>query len=175
MPSEVIIPSFVVIVLLIISSIYVVSALSNITSMLADALRAYNDNLAKLNNKVKIIDVNATLIDNDTLYVFLLIENQGENPIYKMSECDLIVEYTALSGDIVSTRLKYGTEWRVISIIIAGNYIVPFEERRVIGGSEIGVIEAVFKAADIDLSKPFRIVFASQYGVRDYKWVIISA
>lgn len=175
MPSEVIIPGFAVIVLLLVASIYFASMLTNAVSALADALRTYNDNLAKLNNKVKIVEAEAMIVGNGVLHVFLMVENQGYDPIYRMNECDLILEYTSLDAGVVPAKLRYGAEWWVESVIIAGDYTVSFDERRVIGGGEIGVIRAVFKAADLDPSRPFKVVFVSQYGSRDYKWVIIGA
>lgn len=177
MPSEVIIPGFVVIAVLLVVSIYAVTVLTGTISALADALRAHSENMAKLYNKVEIVDARVNAYDNSTgvLDLTLLVKNIGEDPVYLMDKCDLIVEYSTAGSGVVVRRLTYGAEWFVEYVSIAGNYSVPFSERRLIGGGEVGVIRAVFTAGSIDLNKPFKVIFVSHYGTKGSRWVLYSA
>lgn len=175
MPSEVVIPGLTFIVLLLLAFMHVVLALLTTINMLADSLGTYSYNLSKLGDKIEIVDVDITVIDNNTLFIMLLVVNRGSNPIYQMDKCDLIIEYTTLTSTSISTRLRYRNDWYVEYVLITENYAIPFNERGLIGSGEIGVIKAVFRAIDVDLSKPLRIVFVSHYGAKDYRWVVYSA
>lgn len=177
MPSEVIIPGFVVIAVLLVVSVYAVSTLTSTISELASAVRAQGESVAKLYNRVEVLEVRVNGYDNvtSTLDLTILVENRGEDPIYLMDKCDLIVEYSSVDSKVVARRLRYGDEWSIEYVIIAGNFSVPFEERRFVGSGEVGAIRAVFSASDIDLGKPFKVVFVSHYGTRGSKWVFYSA
>lgn len=181
MPSEVILPSVAATLVLMIMASMFVGALVYSTAVLHGALKDYVDILArsKLN---RVVLTNATVLSvveigpglhrvEFRIYVY----NDGQDTIYAMEKCDLMVQYHTVSGDVRVVRLLYGVDWFVEGVIIVDDYLVNPSTTPAIGPSETGVVKGNFIAENIDTSRPVKVIFASHYGYTATRWLVLGS
>jgi len=146
----------------------VIDLAEEIKSNNALALKMIYDQVSIVNYTVNQLKwIGSNLMVNMTIYVL----NKGQDPLWNMNSTDIYVTYLENStGNIRSVRLVYGVNWTVDSIILTGNYTVPFTKHPLIDQGETGVINMVFYAP-INTTYPIRVTFVSQYGSRSAEWV----
>ena len=149
----------------------VIDLAKEIKSNNALALKMIYDQVSIVNYTVNQLKwVGSNLMVNMTIYVL----NKGQDPLWNMNSTDIYVTYLENStGNIRSIRLVYGVNWSVDSIILTGNYTVPFANHPLIDQGETGVINMVFYAP-INTTYPIRVTFVSQYGSRSAMWVLLG-
>uniref|UniRef100_A0A7C2BLP5 Flagellin n=1 Tax=Thermosphaera aggregans TaxID=54254 RepID=A0A7C2BLP5_9CREN len=174
MPSEIIIPGFTAIVLLLMVALSVTGALTTSLSLIVNAVKeAQEDSLRKMN---RVIIKQAIVNYRDgVLEAEILVENDGSNPVYKFEECDLILDYFSSNGMLKSVRLSYSSNWFVEKVFLVEDYSVSFTEHPLIDRGEVGEIRVLAFVNDLDVEKPLRIVFTTHYGSSDSKWVFANA
>ena len=149
----------------------VIDLAKEIKSNNALALKMIYDQVSIVNytvNQLKWVGTN--LVVNMTIYVL----NKGQDPLWNMNSTDIYVTYLENgTGNIRSVRLIYSVNWTVDSIILTGNYSVPFTKHPLIDQGETGVINMVFYAP-INTTYPIRVTFVSQYGSRSAVWVSLG-
>jgi len=174
MPSEVVVPGFAVIVLLLITALSIVGVIGASMSMAVDSIRESYENSYKRSTRVTIRYANASYSDG-SLEVELELLNNGPHPVYKLDACDLIIEYFSTSGSLKSLRLSYATDWIVERVLLVESYGVSFTEHPLIDTGEVGSIRASAAIEDLDAARPLKVVFATHYGTRDSRWVEVNA
>jgi len=174
MPSEVIIPGFTAVIVLFIVTLSIIGIISMSLSVAINTLRENYEISYKRLSSITIRQVNVNY-SSGLLELNITIFNNGPHPIYKFEACDLIVEYYSTSGLLKSIILRYNLNWTIERVILVENYSVSFTEHPIINSGEAGLIRGLATIEDIDVEKPLRVVFTTQYGAVDSKWVIISA
>ncbi|MGB9827577.1 hypothetical protein IMZ38_03875 [Thermosphaera chiliense] len=174
MPSEIIIPGFTAIVLLLMVALSVTGVLTTSLSLIVNAVReAQEDSLRKMSR----VFIKQAIVNyrDGALEAEILVENSGPNPVYKLEECDLIIEYFSTDGLLKSIRLSYPSDWLVEKVFLVENYSVSFTEHSLIDRGELGEIRVLAHINDLSVEKPLRIVFTTHYGSSDSKWVFANA
>jgi len=174
MPSEVVVPGFAVIVLLLIVALSIAGVISTSMSMAVNSIKESYESAYKRSTKVTIQRAVANYSEG-LLEVELEVLNSGPHPIYKLDACDLIIEYFSASGPLKSLRLSYATDWVVERVFLVESYGVSFAEHPLIDAGEVGLIRAYTSIEDLDATRPLKVVFATHYGTRDSKWVMVNA
>ena len=173
-PSEVIIPGFAVVIVLFIITLSIIGIISISLSTAINTLRENYEISYKRLSSISMQQVSVNY-SNGLLELNITIFNNGPHPLYKFEACDLIVEYYSTSGSLKSVILHYNLNWTVEKVILVENYSISFTEQPIINSGEAGLIKGLATIEDIDVEKPLRVVFTTQYGTADSKWVIISA
>jgi len=147
-------------------------------SISKDFLNNYLITIKSYKNEISI--VNSTVIDivssdtNVTIDIEIEVLNTGPDPIWNFNQCDVFILYKDnTTGSLKVLHGKYGNDWWVKEIKLTDNYTVSFDQHRIIGDGEIGVIEIVVEAP-IDTSYPIKITFVTHYGSRASKWIDLT-
>lgn len=180
MPAETIIPGIAAILILLVSSSLLVAMFVYSTTIIFDSFKGGADELVRSRlNRVEIRNATAiVMLMNDgknVIKLVIYVFNDGVDPIFNVDACDLLIHYYSKDGSTKTTRLAYGKEWQISQIILAENHAVPFDFKRSIGPGETGVIEALFIRVDLDISKPIKVIFVSQYGSTSIRWVSLGS
>jgi hypothetical protein len=174
MPSETIIPGFTVVIVLFIATASIIGVIITATTMAVNTIRLGYVEYYERMTRISIVEVNLTYL-NSVLEGTIRVYNYGPLAIYRLEACDLVIEYYSISGVLKTLRLTYETHWYIEKIILAGDYSIEFSDHPIIGEGETGLIRVYVSIVDIDVEKPLRVVFTTQYGTSDSKWVILNA
>ncbi len=146
----------------------VIDLAEEIKSNNALALKMIYDRVAITNYTINSLRwIGSELMVNMTI----LIENEGQDPIWDMNSTDIYITYLEnTTGNIRSIRLIYGVNWSIPAIILTENFTIPFAKHPLIDQGETGIVDLVFYAP-INTTYPIRITFVSQYGSKASTWV----
>ncbi len=174
MPSEIVIPGFTAAILLLMIALSTAGALTMSLSLIINTVRQVQEDFLRKMTKITIKQASVNYSDG-MLEVVIIVENSGPYPIYRMEDCDLIIEYFSLDGSFKSVRLSYPSNWIVEKVFLVEEYAVGFDEHSLIDRGEAGGIRGFAFINDLDVEKPLRIVFTTHYGSSDSKWVFANA
>lgn len=174
MPSEIIIPGFIVILIIMVAAIAVIGMILHASSMLNTALNEYIANTVR---RIGVIEItNASVIAYaGTIEFNVTILNKGSEPLYDMASTDIMVQYFTISNNVNTLYLKYGVNWEPVAVYLTNNYSLPYTSKPIVETGECLLIKGWFNTQDIDVSKPLKIIIVSQYGAKDVRWVIIGS
>lgn len=175
MPSEVIIPGFITIIVLLIAVVAATGVLIQTSSMLVKALNEQAENSMRRNSFVEIVDASLNITASETggfhVEFYILVLNKGSEPLYDMDSTDLIVQYFTNLGTLETLYLKNRVNWEPVAVYLTANYSIPYSLKPVVDTGEYIAIRGSFDSDNIDAGKPVKVIFVSQYGARDSRWV----
>lgn len=174
MPSEIIIPGFIVMLIIMVAAIAVVGVILHASSILNTALNEYMANTARRISVIEIINASA-IAYTETIEFNVTILNKGSEPLYDMASTDVMVQYFTISNSVNTLYLKYGVNWEPVAVYLTSNYSLPYTSKPVVETGECLLIKGWFSTQDIDVSKPLKIIIVSQYGAKDMRWVTIGS
>jgi hypothetical protein len=174
MPSEIVIPGFTAAVLLLMIALSTAGALTMSLSLIINTARQVQEDFLRKMTRITIKQASVNY-SNGMLEVEIIVENSGPYPIYRMEDCDLIIEYFSLNGSFKSVRLSYPSNWTVEKVFLVEDYAVGFDEHSLIDRGEAGRIRGLAFINDLSTEKPLRIVFTTHHGSSDSKWVFANA